>query len=541
MIKMTQISSLENILPKFRQDFTPIDELTVLKGERASYQIAYIMDNSGDYKFKLESDIEAHLTLYKIGCVPVVRAIHTLEAMQDDNYISTEGGVYPDVLYPFTDDYIRAEFYYQGLWIETDGEVPAGEHKIRITIYNDTESETCELKLEVLALALPPQKLIYNLNIHGDCIANYYNVEVFSEAWWTLFEKFVQISAKYGSDMLMLPVITPPVDTWIGGERRTVQLVGIEKEGETYRFDFSKMHRFVRMCRENGIRKFGMTHFFTQWGAECAAKVIAIENGEEKRIFGWDVSSTDERYLNFLSQLLPQLTAELKALGVEKDVIFSVSDEPFDDETIARYAKLTTFMRPYLDGFTVLDAFSNYEHFAQSGASVPLIPTNVIRDFEGKVDELCVYYCCAQDYKVSNRFIAMPLYRNRCFGYQMYRYNVHAFYHWALNFYNAQLSVRPLDPFKETDAGGGFPGGDAFTVYPVADGPIPSMRIIAFCEALQDLRALELLESFIGREETVKLIESVTGEITFETCARSAADMLAFRKAVNNKLREYTV
>ena len=539
MIKLAQISSLENILPKFKQNFTPISELTVLKGERASYQIAYVMDNSGDYKFKLESDIKEHISLYKIGCVPVVRAIHTLEAMQDDNYISTEGGIYPDVLYPFTDDYIRAEFYYQGLWIETDEQVPAGEHTVRITIYNETESETCELKLEVLALELPPQKLIYSLNIHGDSVANYYDVEVFSEEWWSLFEKFVQISAKYGSDMLMIPAITPPVDTWIGGYRRTVQLVDIEKEGETYRFDFEKLHRFVKMCLKHGFRRFAMTHFFTQWGAECAAQVIATENGEKKRIFGWDVKSTDERYLNFLSQLLPALTEELKVLGIDRDTIFSVSDEPFDDETIARYAKLTAFMRPLLKGFTILDAFSNYDHFADSGASTPLIPTNVMNDFAGKVDDLSVYYCCAQDYKVSNRFISMPLYRNRCFGYQLYKYNVSCFYHWALNFYNAQLSVRPLDPFKETDAGGGFPGGDPFTVYPGSDGPIPSMRIIAFGEALQDLRALELLESFIGREETLRLIETVTGEITFENCARSANDMLVFRKAVNDKLREF--
>ena len=133
----------------------------------------------------------------------------------------------------------------------------------------------------------------------------------------------------------------------------------------------------------------------------------------------------------------------------------------------------------------------------------------------------------------------MPLYRNRCFGYQLYKYNVKRFFHWALNFYNSQLSVRPINPFFETDADGGFPGGDTFSVYPAKDGPIPSMRIIVFNEALQDLRALKLLESYVGREETVKLIENITGEITFKNCARNAETILNIRSAVIKKIKEF--
>lgn len=538
MIKLFQISSLENIMPKYNQKFTPISALTVLKGERASYQIAYAMDNSLEYHFELESDIKEHLNIYKIGCVPVTRAVHTYRAIEDDNYISTEGGMYPDVLFPFDGDTIRAEFYFQGIWIETDGEVPSGKHNIKVTISSETESASTALQLEVLKMELPPQKLVYKVGVHGDCIANYYNMEVFSEEFWQMFEKFVKISAEYGSNMLMVPLITPPLDTEVGGERRTVQLVEIFKDGDKYSFDFSKVTRFIDMCHNAGMKYFVMPQFFTQWGAEFTPKIIANENGTEKRIFGWDVKSDDEKYLNFLSQYLPALTSYLKELGIAEDVIFSVSDEPFEDEAIVRYKKLNEFLRPYLAGFKVMDSFSNYNHYKESGTEMPLIPTDVMNDFEGKISNPFVYYCCAQDYKVSNRFIAMPLYRNRCFGYQLYKYEIKGFYHWALNFYNSQLSKRPINPFFETDADGGFPGGDTFNVYPGEDGPIPSMRIIVFNEALQDLRALQLLESYIGREETVKLIENVTGEITFENCARRAETILNLRQSIINKLKE---
>jgi len=547
MIKVFQISSLENIMPKYGQDFTPISEISILKGERASYQIAYAMDNSTEYgykyEFNLESDIKEHLKIYKVGYVPVVKAVHTQRAMKDDNYISTEGGMYPDILYPvddnIDDNIIKEEFYFQGIWIETDDKIPVGEHKIKITISTDDESVSTTLKLEVLNLELPPQELVYSLNVHGDCIANYYNMEVFSEEFWTMLEKFIKISAEYGSNMLMVPVITPPLDTQVGGERMTVQLVDISKDGDKYTFDFSKFKRFIDICRNAGIKCFEMPQFFTQWGAEFAPKIMAFENGEYKRIFGWETESTDESYLNFLSQFIPHLIKSIKENGIENDVVFAVSDEPFGTEAVNRYAKLAEFLNPYLKGFKTIDPFMNYAHYEKSGVDIPIIYNDCIEEFEGKISEYNICYCCVQDYEVSNRFIAMPLYRNRCFGYQLYKYDVKGFFHWALNFYNSRLSIRPINPFFETDADGGFPGGDAFSVYPAENGPIPSMRIIVFNEALQDLRVLKLLEKYIGRDETIKLIENITGEITFKNCAKSVRTILDIREKVINKLKEF--
>ena len=112
MIKLIQISSLENIMPKYSQRFTPISRLCVLKGERASYQLAYCMDNSEEYNIIIESEIKEHLKIYKVGCVPVARAIFNYKTINDDNYISKEGGMYPDILYPFSSNIIRGEYYY---------------------------------------------------------------------------------------------------------------------------------------------------------------------------------------------------------------------------------------------------------------------------------------------------------------------------------------------------------------------------------------------------------------------------------------------
>ena len=50
------------------------------------------------------------------------------------------------------------------------------------------------------------------------------------------------------------------------------------------------------------------------------------------------------------------------------------------------------------------------------------------------------------------------------------------------------------------------------------------------------MRALNLLESYIGYEKTVALIEEILGEtVTFESCY-SAEAILNLRKAVNERI-----
>jgi hypothetical protein len=134
---------------------------------------------------------------------------------------------------------------------------------------------------------------------------------------------------------------------------------------------------------------------------------------------------------------------------------------------------------------------------------------NHIEPFAGKVPALWTYYCCSQhkDY-VPNRFFSMPSLRNRVLGVLMYKYEVRGFLQWGYNFWYSQLSVREIDPFTVTDAGKAFPSGDAFVVYPGENGtPLLSLRLKVFYEALQDMRALQLLEQHIGRDATEALLE----------------------------------
>ncbi len=134
----------------------------------------------------------------------------------------------------------------------------------------------------------------------------------------------------------------------------------------------------------------------------------------------------------------------------------------------------------------------------------------------------------------------MPSTRNRILGIQLYKFDIVGFLQWGYNFWYSQYSKYPIDPFKVTDAGQAFPSGDAFAVYPGEDRyPLESLRLEVFYEALQDLRALRLLEELIGREAVIEMLEEGLDEpISFRRYPTDDEWLLKKREQINRKIAE---
>ena len=150
----------------------------------------------------------------------------------------------------------------------------------------------------------------------------------------------------------------------------------------------------------------------------------------------------------------------------------------------------------------MMDALSDYEFYEKGLVSQPVCAVNHIQPFlEKRPEKLWGYYCTGQYVDVTNRFIVQPGYRTRILGTQMYKYQLDGFLHWGYNFYNAEHSIFPIDPYRCTDAAGAFPSGDPFLVYPGADKePEESLRIMLMDEAMSDLCAMNYLEELAGRD-----------------------------------------
>ena len=457
-------------------------------------------------------------------------------------YLRKSPGLFPDLLKDLKDGKLRlASGYWQALHFTIDlrnagkTKLNFGKNNLIVTIKTEGNEYKKEIELEVLRGELPKLSIYHTEWFHADCLADYYGVESLSERHWEIMANFIRHYGKSGMNTILVPTFTPPLDTEVGGERTTVQLVDVVKNGSSYSFNFDKVKRFIDICLESGIEYFEMAHLFTQWGANAAPKVMAYADGELKKIFGWETDSEGEEYMDFLSAYLPSLTKKLDEWGLNGKVFFHLSDEP-DENCIEKYSRLRKRIAPFLGDYPILDAVSRYSFVERGIVDRPVPGNNHLEPFlENKVKGLWTYYCCAQGDKVPNRFMSMPSARNRIMGVLIYYFDIKGFLHWGYNFYNSQYSIDHINPYAVTDAGGAFQAGDAFLVYPGRDGkPEDSLRMMALNEGFQDYRALVKYEEKVGRAEVIALIERLYGgKLSMENYPTSYKYIEDLRKTIN--------
>lgn len=516
--------------PAYRQD-------SALRGELFSFQAACYSDVML-HNMRVGIDSSLKFQLRTVGLAPV----EYLAPGFDADLLRRTPGMYPDPLLP-TDGIIKVvPWQWQAFWfsVAIPEDCPGGEYPVKISFaWQDEQGSRFEFvetfNLTVIPVRLPEQRLIHTQWFHVDCLATYYQTTVWSEKHWELIGVYMRNAVNHGINMILTPLFTPPLDTAVGGERPTAQLIDVSIEGKIYRFGFDRLQRWVDTAFAAGVKYFEMSHLFTQWGAAHAPKIIAIKNGVEQRVFGWDTDAGSTEYREFLDAFLPELVKWLKDRKLEGQVFFHVSDEPSAAHLDA-YASAAGIIRKHLDGFPVVDALSKTDFHRHGLIRQPIPASNHLDEFvESGIDVKWTYYCCSQWQEVSNRFMHMPSSRNRVMGLLLYRYDLQGFLHWGFNFWYSQYSKCPIDPWRCVDAGHAFPPGDAFLVYPGADGePIDSIRHEVFHAALQDLRAMRLLEEKIGRENLIAILENDFGKsITMKDYPRGEQNILAIREKIN--------
>ncbi|MCJ7841545.1 DUF4091 domain-containing protein [Lederbergia sp. NSJ-179] len=534
--------SLEKVFPNIQPRVLANNAFTVFQKEQFSFQLAYYNKETENKMIQLQvgaaDDIEVALSHVK----KVPSELPAYPDRHDANYLSTEPGLYPDFLEPIsTQEIVLETDGWNAIWVDVQpGNSVSGKRAVQITAL-DQEGEPLYqgvVYIRVLPYELPEQTLIHTEWFHADCLADYYQVEAFSEDHWKIVENFIQMASENGINMILTPVFTQPLDTEVGGERTTVQLVRMAYEDGEYSFDFSLLKRWLEICERQRMKYIEIAHLFTQWGAEFTPKIMVEENGQLTKKFGWHVRADSEEYREFLQAFLPALTDFLKENWSQAHVYFHISDEP-SKENLPMYSKAKELVEPLLKGFHIIDALSDYNFYEQGVVAKPVVASSHIQPFlEHQVSGLWTYYCCSQNVGVSNRFMAMPSARNRIIATQLFKYDIEGFLQWGYNFYNSQFSKEPIDPYKMTDAKKAFPSGDPFIVYPGKNGEaLASIRLRVFYQALQDLRAFQWLAELKGKEVVLEKIEK-QGEISFTKYPQEPSYLFELREEVNQAIEE---
>ncbi|MGI6529659.1 MAG: DUF4091 domain-containing protein [Clostridia bacterium] len=540
MFDIFPISSLERVFMDLPFEAKPLHKATMLKNEYYSFQFAYKLSHMAPatnipVQLEVTHDFGDSLIVKFVDYVPCDLAIY-------DN--ATEPlehpwpGLFPDILRPMPKQLWAFKKNYRSVWITINGKnIESGTYTITATISSGDTKKSTSFELTVLDKELPRYDFKCTNWFYTDCLCNYYNIEFNSEEYWRITEEFAKEAARHGVNMLLTPIFTPPLDTRVGGERRTIQLVDVYKNGDNYTFNFDKLARWVNMCKRANIEYYEISHLFTQWGCKHAPKIMGYDNGEYKKLFGWETDAHGSEYRSFLSQLIPELVKVLKKLGIADKCYFHVSDEP-NLSMLEDYKSSAMFLKEQLKGFKMFDALSSIEFYKEGLVTCPIPSLDHLGPFlEEDIEELWTYYCCGQ-VTVSNRFLAFPSSRNRLLGLILFKYDIKGFLQWGLNFYNSWLSIEEINPFTNSTGGGWVPGGDTFVLYPNDDGkPLSSIRFEVFREALQDMRALKALSEKKGKDKVLEIINnSIKGKLSYKTTDIKAEDLIGIRERVNMEL-----
>ncbi|MBO5099597.1 MAG: DUF4091 domain-containing protein, partial [Clostridia bacterium] len=544
-IKMKQISSLEKIRSNGDiEKSSDVEKVTLFQGEHYAYQIALTSDERYKMKIEIESSIKECITPYVVEDALMDNPLYAKG--MDDDYITDQKGYMPDILIPAESK--ENIFYVNGtssLWLDVNipKDMQPGVYTITTKFNKLTRKEQMNMQLSitmqvtVLNREIAHQKLITTQWLHPDCIASVHNVEIYSEEHWQLIDKYIEMASDIGMNMMLTPVFSLNLDVGFGISRPNIQLVDISLGKEGYKFDFSKLRRWIALCKKNNIKYYEISHLFSQHGLKYSSNVIADMDGEENYIFGWNTKGDSQRYAEFLKIFIPKLIEVLEEEKIKDVTYFHISDEPqFTDFEQYKYAH--DLIRPLIGDCKILEAISNYEFYAKGLIDVPAVcemPLYLKGFLENKTDNLFIYHSNICNIKVANRFLSMPLYRDRALGFIMYKFGVKGFLHWGYNFYYNFGCEYTVNPYLTTSGDKHYPSGDTFSVYPGKDGPLCSMRAKVFKDALQDIQLCQMLEDHIGKEEVVKFIEDMAGmEITFEEYPRNSE----FYDSLNLKIKE---
>lgn len=489
----------------------------ILQNERLNFQLVYKNDEV-ETVARAKIEVYGELAPYvQIRSVELVPAAYLPRRYNDDYIISDRPGLYPDVLKPLGKlGAVLPASQWKAFYVSIenkDGFAP-GKYKTTFVLRDAEGVKLSTLRYTVTVLPIKASETDLKITnwMHYDGIEAQHGVTLFSEEFYQVFEGYLREYVRAGNTMLFTPLFTPPLDTNIGGERRTAQLVGVKRNaGGEYEFDFSALETFVRFAFSHGIKYIEFSHLFTQWGGECCPKIMAeTESGKTEKIFGWETASDSKEYLAFLDAFLPQLVDVIDKNGWRETCYFHITDEPSITH-LEKYKFLLNYVKKYVGDMHIMDALSDYDFYEKGGVDIPVPLTSHFKSFENKgIKELYVYYCCGpySDY-YSNRLLNLPLQRTKMIGIQLYETNVQGFLHWGFNFYNTARSIEEVDPYADTSAGNLFPAGDSFVVYPAKKdgaGAYGSLRSETLGEGFFEYRVLKTLEEYVGREKTVKIL-----------------------------------
>lgn len=489
-------SSLNRVFPQSPPREAAPSDLLAARNSRISFQACFRNNTTAVSTVECtvkEADQLSPMIRF-VALVPMYRFTPGTDSQELDG-VGHYPGLAPDPLLPQT-RVIADPFASRSFWITLNipDDIRPGRYQFKVEITSNGEKGNTivlPVTIRIAEMVVRPREGFHVIHWwRGEATWNYYKTGMFDERWWALTKAQLVDLLDHGTDVVYVPVLFDIKPVF----KRPCQLLIVDEPSPgKYVFDWSRVEKFMAMCKEIGYKKFEWSHLWVYWGVKNPVRVYKKINDEYELLWSPDISGFSDTFINFLKQFLPEFHRFLLKQNVLQDSYFHLSDEPGDND-IENYRKaqqllheLAPWMHP------IMDALSNINYGRQGlvDIPIPLLP-EAKAYLEEKIPHW-VYFCTVPRGDYLNRFFDTPLPKLRMAGWLFYHLKAEGFLHWGYNYWNKLESEEVLDPYAHGDAGlyPDIPYGDPFVVYPGPDGPISSIRWEVFAESLQDYAILQ--------------------------------------------------
>lgn len=361
--------------------------------------------------------------------------------------------------------------------------------------------------LEIFAATIPHEESLHLTNWHSNKnVALYHGVEAWSEEHWAMLRR-------YGETMRRARQTHFLVD---------LELIGVQRDGSRYSFDFSRVKRYIELFLELGFTWIEGGHVACREGWTDATFVLSYDRS---------IQATKPEGFAYLSPLLTAWYRFLKQHGWDHRTVQHVADEPIA-ESADDFRILAGMVRKLMPGVPLIEAI--IEPYIEGSIDI-WVPTNEGYDNNREVFEALqalgetfwFYTCWNPGGHYLNRFMDIPLLKTRYLHWGNYKYGLTGYLHWGFNQY-----LNGQDPFELTcpQLAPGVhakrvPAGDTHVVYPGKNGPLMSIRLEAMRAGVEDyelFRQLAAHNKQLADDIAASCMSSFT-EVVTDTDAFDAA------------------
>ena len=330
------------------------------------------------------------------------------------------------------------------------------------------------VELAVDAFALPDARHLLVTNwFHPDRVAKYHKVDMYSEAFWALLERYAENLAAHRQNVIRVP--------W--------QMIGVTREADgRLSFDYTTLDRFVTIFEKAGAAdRIELSHLGNFAGGDRTGSEIALSSvAATDRATGGKVQIPPEEGL---PPLLADLERHLAGRGWLAKAMIHIADEP-EIRHAASWRRASEFVHKAAPRLRRIDAISSLDYTGALEVWVPKLSTfdNWRAAYEARRQgNEFWYYICMHPVGnfYPNRFLDYPLACVRVLHWINFSEDLAGYLHWGLDSWRDD----PYGP-PPTEK---LPPGDTHAIYPGSAGPADSLRWEIQRESIEDYEYLHLL------------------------------------------------